>query len=123
MRSFLGLTGYYHCFVQNYSDIAEPLTDLLKKDKPYKWSPVCQQAFQELKKRLTTAPILRNPDPKLKFILTTDASNFAIGAVLSQDDGQGLRLIAFKFCKLSPAKKNYLIHKKELLAIIHAIRI
>ena len=123
LRSFLGLTGYYHKFVQNYSGIASPLTELLKKDKPYTWSTFCQEAFQELKKRLTSAPILCNPDPKLKFTLTTDASGYAMGTVLSQDDGQGPRPVAFESCKFSPAEKNYAIYEKELLAIIHALKI
>src|SRR5579862_2053997 len=122
LRSFLGLTGYYRHFVQNYSGIAKPLTDLLKKDQAYEWTSTCQDAFQELKQRLMTTPILRNPDINLKFTLTTDASNFAIGAVLSQDDGQGPRPIAFESRKLSPAEKNYAIHEKELLAIVHVFK-
>ena len=86
------------------------------------WDTFCQQAFQELKNRLTHAPVLRNMDPNLKFTVTTDASNFAIGAVISQDDGQGHRPIAFESRKLSPAEQKLATHEKELLAIIHALK-
>ena len=108
--------------------IAESLTNLLRKQPnsdlyvPYIWDTFCQQAFQELKNRLTHAPVLRNMDPNLKFTVTTDASNFAIGAVISQDDGQGHRPIAFKSRKLSPAEQKLATHEKELLAIIYALK-
>ena len=123
LRSFLGLAGYYRRFVPNYSAIAQPLTDLLHKDKSYTWSPECEQALQELKRLLTEAPVLRSPDPDLKFTITTDASGYAIGAVLSQDDGRGPRPITYMSRKLSPAERNYAVHEQETLAIIYAIKI
>lgn len=122
LRSFLGLATYYQRFVQNFSDIASPLTNLLKKNIPYSWGEEEQKAFDTLKKALTTAPVLRLPDPTQPFILHTDASNYAIGAVISQEDQEGERPIAFTSRKLLPAETRYPVHEKELLAIIHALR-
>lgn len=80
-------------------------------------------AFDQLKDKLSSAPVLRLPDPTLEFTVTADASDFAIGAVLSQDDGTGPRPVAYESRKLRPAEINYATHEKELLAIVHALRI
>ena len=85
LRSFLGLANYYRKFVKGFSAIASPLTSLLHKDKPYLWEKEQQSAFNALKQSLTSAPVLTLPDPTKPFTLTTDASDFAIGAVLSQN--------------------------------------
>ena len=123
VRSFLGLASYYRKFVKGFSAIASPLTALLHKDKPYNWKTSEQKSFEELKQQLTSAPVLLLPDPDKPFTLTTDASDFAIGAVLSQDQGKGEQPVAYKSRKLSPAEQNYPVHEKELLAIVHAIKL
>jgi hypothetical protein len=123
LRSFLGLASYYRKFVQGFSAIASPLTALLHKDKEYIWNDNEQEAFDTLKQHLTTAPVLLLPDPTKLFTVTTDASDFAIGAVLSQNIGKGDQPVAFESRKLSPAEQNYAVHEKELLAIVHAIKL
>ena len=120
--SFLGLASYYRKFVEKFSAIATPLTALLHKDQKFEWSEEAQQAFNILKEWLTTTPVLLLPDPTKPFTVTTDASDYAIGAVLTQDQGKGEQPVAYESRKLSSAEQNYAIHEKELLAIIHAIR-
>jgi len=124
LRSFLGFANYYRRFVKNYSEIAAPLTYLTKKDQPYVWSPVQQQAFQALKTALTSTPVLCAPNDALPYQirLTCDASDFAIGAVLSQITPHGEQPIAFESRSLNPAEKNYPTQDKEMLAIIHALK-
>lgn len=123
LRSFLGLASYYRKFVKGFSSIAAPLTLLLHKDQPYKWDDTKQVAFDELKRLLTSAPVLLLPDPTKPFTVTTDASDIAIGAVLSQNQGKGEQPVAYESRKLSPAEQNYPVHEKELLAIVHAIKL
>src|SRR5277367_2289641 len=123
VRSFLGLASYYRKFVQGFSAIATPLTVLLHKDKTFQWTTPEQTAFDALKGKLTSAPVLLLPDPNKPFTITTDASDFAIGAVLTQDKGKGEQPVAYESRKLSPAEQNYAVHEKELLAIVHAIRL
>jgi hypothetical protein len=83
--SFLGLAGYYHQFIPNFSMIAKPMTKLLEKETKFKWSPQCEEAFLSLKKLLTTAPVLAQPDIEKSFDVYCDASNTGIGGVLMQD--------------------------------------
>ena len=87
LRSFLGLCSYYRRFIANYSHVAKPLTRLTEKDQKFNWTSECSEAFGRLKHMLVTAPILAHPDFTKPFILDTDASNHAIGAVLSQKTG------------------------------------
>jgi hypothetical protein len=91
IRSFLGLAGYYRKFIQNFSKISSPLTELLKKDVSFEWTTRQGQAMNELKQAIMTAPVLINPDHKLPFTVVTDASGFAVGAALCQDQGNGLQ--------------------------------
>ena len=83
VRSFLGLGGYYRKFIKNFSTIAKPLTDLTKKDHTFDWTPKCEESFQKIKNCLCSAPVLKFPDYQEQFILTTDASNVGLGAILS----------------------------------------
>jgi hypothetical protein len=85
IRSFLGLAGYYRRFIPNFSKIAKPMTQLLEKDAKFKWSPQCEEAFLTLKKLLTTAPVLAQPDIEKSFDVYCDASDTGIGGVLMQD--------------------------------------
>ena len=85
VRSFLGLVGYYRKFVEGFSSIAKPLTQLLLKDKKFEWTEKCEGSFQELKKRLTTAPVLTMPDVTKDFVVYCDASKLGLGCVLMQE--------------------------------------
>jgi hypothetical protein len=85
IRSFLGLAGYYHRFIPNFSKIIKPMTQLLEKEAKFKWSPQCEDAFLTLKKLLTTAPVLTQPNIKKSFDVYCDASGTSIGGVLMQD--------------------------------------
>src|SRR5271163_2641241 len=123
VRSFLGLASYYRKFVQGFSAIAIPLTALLHKDKTFQWTTPEQTAFDALKEKLTSAPVLLLPDPNKSFTITTDTSDFAIGTVLTQDKGKGEQPVAYESRKLFPAEQNYAVHEKEILAIVHAIRL
>ncbi|KAL4100697.1 hypothetical protein QTP88_020731 [Uroleucon formosanum] len=123
VKSFLGLSGYYRRFIRNYGQIAKPLTSLLKKDVPYRWSDICQTSFETLKNLLTQAPILQYPDFQKPFNLTCDASNYAIGCILSQGPiGKDLP-IAFASRTLNKAEINYNTTEKELTSIVWGIKV
>jgi len=121
---FLGFANFYHRFVQDYSRVARPLTELTKSSpKEWRWTNEVELAFKELKIRFTTAPILAHFQPQEPVIVKTDALDFALGAVLSQHDGNNrLHPVAFHSRKFSPMKINYEIHDKELLAIVDAFK-
>ncbi len=121
--SFLGFTGYYRKFIEKYSHIALPLTELLKKNISFFWTAKQQQAFETLKQKLTTAPVLILPSPDFPFELYTDASDFAYGGVLMQDQGRGLQPVAFSSRKLSEAERKYTIYDKEALSQIHHLKL
>jgi transposase InsO family protein len=121
VRSFLGLTSYYRRFVRNYAKIAAPLQELTRKDIPFVWTEKRQAAFEQLKEKMCTAPVLRIPDVTKPFRVVTDASDYAIGAVLEQQDENGKwHPCAFISKQLSDAEKNWATYDKELLAIKHA---
>jgi len=125
VQSFLGFANFYRRFIKDYSRIARPLTELTKKEtgRSWAWNEHAEAAFQELKNRFTTAPILAHFDAQQPVIIETDASDFAIGAVLSQRDKEKrLHPIAFHSRKFSPAEINYEIHDKELLAVVDAFK-
>jgi len=121
VQRFIGLCNYYRRFVKNFSAIAKPLHSLTKKGIKFVWSPDCETAFEILKKRLTTSPVLLHPDITKQFVVECDASNFAIGAVLSQyDENNKLHPVAYHSRSLNNAELNYPITDKELLAIKEA---
>ncbi|GBG77379.1 hypothetical protein CBR_g23710 [Chara braunii] len=122
VRSFLGLASCYRKFVRNFSAVAAPLTNLTKKDTPFLWSLHCQMAFARLKQALTRAPVLKLPDPTLPFVLTTDASQYGIGAVLQQDDGNGLRPVEFLSKKIKTQKLQDSTYEKKLNALVSALK-
>jgi hypothetical protein len=121
VQRFLGFANFYRWFIKGYSKITTPLTTLTCKDKPFSWNPTAQAAFDTLEMTFTSAPILIHPDLAKPFIVETDATNFALGAILSQFGIDGLlHLVAFYSRKLTSAKINYQVYDKELLAIITA---
>ncbi|GBG77112.1 hypothetical protein CBR_g23437 [Chara braunii] len=104
LRSFLGLASYYRKFVRNFSTIAAPLHRLLKKETIWKWDQDSTSAFKKLKKALIEYPVLKVSDPSLPFVVTTDASQYGMGVVLQQDDGNGYRPVEFMLARLPSAK-------------------
>jgi hypothetical protein len=122
VRSFLGLAGYYRRFVKDFSQIAMPLTDLLRTETKFQWSESQQKAFHQLQSAISSAPVLAIPDDHLPYVVTTDASGFAVGATLSQDQGNGLQPIAFLSHKLNEHEINYPVHERELLAVVIALK-
>ena len=121
IKSFLGLTGYYRRFIENFSNITKPLTSLLKKDIVFYWSHEQEHAFNLLKEKLISAPLLQYPDFSQPFIVTTDASNYAVGAILSQGEIGKDKPIAYASRTLNKHEGNYSTTEKELLAIIFGI--
>jgi hypothetical protein len=122
IQSFLGFCNFYRCFIHDYSKIAHPLHQLTKKDTPFDWTAACQSAFNTLIHAFTIAPVLILPDRAWPFRLITDASDFAIGAILEQPDLLNQwHPIAYHSKSLQPPEQNYDIHDKELFAIIRAL--
>ncbi|RDX87946.1 Retrovirus-related Pol polyprotein from transposon 17.6, partial [Mucuna pruriens] len=121
VRSFLGNAGFYKRFIQNFSKIALPLSKLLQQDVEFVFDQPCIEAFQELKKRLTTTPIFQAPDWELPFELMCDPSNLALGAILGQQVGKHSHVIAYASCTLDSTQANYTTTKKELLAFVFAL--
>ncbi|KAK1650141.1 hypothetical protein QYE76_067946 [Lolium multiflorum] len=118
IRSFLGLAGYYRRYIENFSKIAKPMTDLLKKDKKFEWSEKAEESFQTLKIKLTTAPVLVLPDTSKDFVIFCDASLQGLGCVLMQDG----HVVAYASRQLKPHELNYPTHDLELAAVVHALK-
>ncbi|GBG88804.1 hypothetical protein CBR_g48419 [Chara braunii] len=121
MRSFLGMTDYYRTFVKNYSIVAAPLTDLTRLDTPWEWTDECEAAFRHLKHALTHYEVLKLSDPDKPFIVTTDASQYGIGAVLAQQEGPKLRPVEYMSKKMSSQKLAKSTYEKELYAVYKAL--
>lgn len=109
LKAFLGLCNYYRKFVPAFSELASPLNELLPKEVTFMWTEEHQNAFTQLKERLTSAPILGYPSTEGKYILDTDASNHGIGAVLSQLQWGEERVITYASTHLTPAQKRYCV--------------
>jgi hypothetical protein len=118
VRSFLGLEGYYRKFVEGFSSIAKPMTLLLKKDKKFEWTDKCEESFQELKRRLVSAPILTMPDVTKEFVIYCDASKLGLGSVLMQEG----KVISYLSRQLKPHEANYRTQDLELAAVVHALK-
>ena len=118
----MGFANFYRRFIKGYSKDTRLLTDLTKKSEKFLWSDECGRAFEELKQRFTSAPILRHYNPELHSIIEYNASDFAIGAVLSHEFESHLHPIAFHLRKMNKHEINYEIHNKELHAITAAFK-
>ncbi|KAL8093144.1 hypothetical protein AgCh_035145 [Apium graveolens] len=119
IRSFLGLAGYYRRFVKDFSKIASPLTKLTRKNEKFVWTEKCEESFQELKRRLVTAPVLALPDETGNFVIYSDASLKGLGCVLMQHD----KVIAYASRQLKPHELKYPVHDLELAAIVFALKL
>jgi hypothetical protein len=118
IQSFLGLAGYYRRFILDFSRIAKPITELLKKETKFVWSQKCEDAFHALRQHLTTAPVLAQPDSRKPFNVYCDASGTGLGCVLMQDS----QVIAYTSRALRPHEQNYPTHDLELAAVVHALK-
>ena len=125
VQIFIGFANFYPRFIENLCKVCKPITDTLKTKgdkKPWSWGPEQDKAFEELKQRFTSAPILAHFYPDRKTVIETDASDFALGCILSPYQGKQLVPVAFHSRKLNDAERNYEIHDKELLAILEGFR-
>ncbi|KAJ9511015.1 hypothetical protein QJQ45_002809 [Haematococcus lacustris] len=124
LRSFLGSANYYRRHIHHHAHLILPLTNLLKAETPWSWGPEQQEAFERVKAALASNPVVRPPDFSRPFTVKTDASLYAIGAVLSQRDDNGAEyVVAYESRKLQPAEINYPTHDRELLAVVHALNL
>jgi len=114
---FLGLSGYYRKFIKNYGLISRPLTDLLKKDVLFHWTPQLQMSFEALKQALISAPVLVLPDFSKPFTIETDASSTGVGVVLSQDNHH----VAYISKALGPKAQGLSTYEKECMAVILSV--
>ena len=123
VQIFIGFANFYRLFIKDFSQICTPITETLKgHPRKFNWRPEQNKAFKELKKHFITAPLLCHFFPDRERIVETDASNFALGCVLSQFKDKRLHPVAFHSLKLGDAESNYEIHDKELLAIFDAFK-
>jgi len=124
LRAFLGLAGFYRKYVPDFAVIAAPLTDATRKGNPIEvvWDETRDHAFQDLKRRISTPPILKLPDVTKPFILQTDASHIGIGEVLLQEHAAGeKRPVAFASRKLQPRETHYSTIERECIAIVWGV--
>ena len=118
-QQFLGFAGYYRRFVKDFAQVARPLHRLTERPTNFVWTTECQDAFDELRRRLTSAPILAYPNFSRQFVLDTDASDTGIGAVLSQIDGEGQeRVVAYGSRLLTKPERRYCVTRRELPAVV-----
>jgi transposase InsO family protein len=123
VQQFLGLANYYRRFIHMFSGIVGPLTQLTRKETPFRWGLGEIEAFKKIKTSFTTDPVLVTFDPERKITVETDASDYAMAATISQPDDNGkLHPVAYYSRKFSDAERNYDIHDKELLAIVAAFK-
>jgi hypothetical protein len=122
IRGFLGMVGWYRKFIPHFADVAAPLVELTKKNVEWKWSDECENAFVMLRDAVTRYPVLAAADPNKDYILHTDASDVALGAILMQyDDGGDLHPIAYASKTLDTAQRNYSVTDREALALVWAL--
>ncbi|GAB9477812.1 hypothetical protein Gpo141_00014967, partial [Globisporangium polare] len=122
LRQWLGLANYLHHYAKDFAAVIHPLSQMLKKDATWEWRQEHQDAFDEIKTRLSTAPVLAMADHAKAFHVVCDASDFAIGCALMQHDADGReRVVSYQSRQLKQAERNYPVHDKELLAMRYAL--
>ncbi|XP_058076442.1 uncharacterized mitochondrial protein AtMg00860-like [Magnolia sinica] len=119
VRSFLGMARYYRRFIKEFSRIVRPLTQLMKKNNQFKWDENIETAFQELKMRLTSAPVLTLLQEGETFVVYNDTSKMGLGCVLMQNN----RVIAYASHQLKKHEENYSTHDLELTVVVFALKI
>src|SRR4030043_488864 len=119
VRSFLGLAGYYRRFIEGFSKLALPLTQLTRKGQVFVWDTKCEASFQELKRRLTSAPVLILPNASESFVVHCDASLMGLGGVLMQNR----QVVPYASRQLKVHEKNYPTHYLELAAVVFVLKI
>jgi hypothetical protein len=117
--SFLGLVGYYRRFIEGFSKISKPMPKLLAKGKTFEWTPRREASFQELKKRLTTTPVLTMLDVEKPFSIYCDASGEGLGCILMQDG----HVVAYASRQLRKHEEKYPTHDLELTVVVHALKV
>ena len=123
VQKFLGLANYYRWFVKDFAKIAKPLHEMTRKENKWNWGEKQQKAFEELKGRFMTEPVLVIPDLDKEMRMETDALDFAMGKVLSMKcEDERWRPVAYISKSLNEAERNYEIHNKEMLAIIWCLK-
>jgi len=122
VRSFLGLASYYRRFVDSFAKKAIPLYRLAEKGRQFEWTDECELAMQSLKEALMSSPVLALPTDEGIYVLDTDASNFSIGAVLSQIQEGEERVIAYASKALSRSERNYCVTRREMLVVVYYMR-
>jgi hypothetical protein len=118
IKSFIGMVGYYRHFIEGFSKIARPMTALLANKVEFKWTQKCQDAFEALKEKLTTVPVLVLPDIHKPFLVYCDASYTSLGCVLMQEG----KVVAYSSWQLKVHEKNYTTHDLELAVVVHALK-
>ena len=119
IRSFLGLVRYYSRFIEDFSRLATPMTRLTQKEVKFEWNDSCKKAFQELKRRLTLAPILIVPERGERYIVYCDASKDGLGCVLMQSG----RVVAYGSRQLKSHEQSYPTHDMELAAVVFTLKV
>jgi hypothetical protein len=123
LKSFLGLCNWLRDYVPHMATLIAPLTDLLSAKRAWKWTTLCQEAFNTLKDAISRPLKLHRPLPNLKYVLQTDASKFGVGAVLYQETDDGSRrIISYASARFSPAEQRYHANEQECLAVIWGIK-
>ena len=122
IQMFLGFADFYRRFIEGYSRVVSSITSFLRKGQPFHWSADCQAALQELKRRFTSAPILKHFDPDCPIRIHTDASGFGISGILSQLHGSTWHPVGFYSRKCSAAECSYKVPDREMLAVVESMR-
>jgi len=121
-QSFLGFGNFYRKFIEHYTDIARPLNDLTKKDLVWNWTDDCQEAFEKLKEEFQKAPVLLMPDLMKPFVIKSDASKFATGAVIRQKDmNRDYHPCGYISHSFNATQRNYEISDRELMGIVRTL--
>ena len=122
VRSFLGFCNFYRAFISDFSNIAQPLNDLTCKNRQWDWTDECECTFQHLKEVCALEPMLKTPDWTKPFIMHTDTSGYALGAIIAQEHDDGVHPVAFHSRSLLPTEKNYDVYDRELAGIVFGFK-